>query len=229
MKKFNLALSLTISLFYIGSCHAQPIGKVRWQEDGRVFSAEGKKTVLDMQNVYDGVEYKGKTYVIGFKIDKDGVNTPYIAEVSADLLGIRYWPFNSIINDIFIYKNSVYINDTAGKVFAFNGGSWQPSDLAFPENAKVVYGDGLSRLVICYNTQPAKAADHNTSGCYSVSPHWKYDFSWFTVEPKVCNNALFTVENKVKGGVFRSLSLATGEVLSVKSLNTLPNNICDIK
>jgi hypothetical protein len=66
-------------------------------------------------------------------------------------------------------------------------------------------------------------------GCYSISPNWRYDFTWFDLAPKVCGGKLYTYENKVGGGVFKVLSLESGQVLYSKLLSTPPGNICDVE
>ncbi|WP_156830491.1 hypothetical protein [Methylobacter marinus] len=96
MKKCKLLFGLflfTISIFSV--CHANPPISKKWYEDGRIVSSSGKKLQLDLQNTYDGWEYQNKTYIVGFKINSDGINTPQIVEVSEDLKEMQYWTFDS--------------------------------------------------------------------------------------------------------------------------------------
>jgi hypothetical protein len=229
MKNCKLLFGLfffTISIFSV--CFANPPISKKWYEDGRIVSSTGKKVQLDLQNVYDGLEYRNKTYIVGFKINSDGINTPQIAEVSEDLKEIQYWTFDSIINDVFVYKRSIYANNIAGKVFELTGDSWKEANLSFPENSQVVFSDGMEQLVVCHSASLPMTASHK-GGCYSISPNWRYDFTWFDLAPKVCGNKLYIYENKVSGGVFRVLSLESGQVLYSKLLSTPPGNICDVE
>lgn len=229
MKNYKLLFGLfffTISIFSI--CLANPSISKKWYEDGRIISSTGKKAQLDLQNVYDGLEYQNKTYIVGFKINGDGINTPQIVEVSEDLKEIQYWTFDSIINDVFVYKRSIYANNIAGRVFELAGGSWKEANLSFPENSQVVFSDGMEQLVVCHSASLPMTASHK-GGCYSISPNWRYDFTWFDLAPKVCGGKLNIYENKVSGGVFRVLSLESGQILYSKLLSTPPENICDVE
>lgn len=90
---------------------------IKWLTDGQVIKAGGQRQQLAMQNIYKGFFYNDKTYVMGFRIDRAGINAPIMAEVSADFIAIKYWLFATTPQGFFIYQDALYINDTEGNLF----------------------------------------------------------------------------------------------------------------
>lgn len=121
MKKYNRTLSTVFLL--LTACNTNANGQLTWKEDGSVIGSTGKKSNLDIQGIYDGLEHKGISYLAGFKIDKDGNNFPYIAQVSNDLSSTQYWAFEHIPNDIFIYKETVHVIAMDGEVYGLKDGN----------------------------------------------------------------------------------------------------------
>ena len=220
-------LTTTLLIVSFFSHSADQLLSTRWHEDGRVVSSNGRVLQLNLQSVYDGLEHENRTYVIGFLIDKDSINIPQVAEVSSDFSTVRYWTFENILSYAFIHRNSVHINDVDGTVFKLSGDAWLETNLSFPENSRVIFSDGLERLVACHPSSPLMTGKHR-GGCFSVAPDWRYDFTWFVVTPKVCDGKLFIYENKMNGGVVRVLSLETGEALHSMALTKAPNDLCGV-
>ena len=212
----------------IASCHATTPHSIKWHEHGRITSSNGEELQLQLQSIYAGLEYEGSTYLTGFKIDAEGINTPYISAIPKDLKQIQYWPFESILNDFFIHNNALHINDVNGNVFQLSNNSWDKIDLTLPHNAHVIYSDSKNRLIVCHAAPLQMAATHE-SGCYSINPDWSYNFTWFTTTPKICNGSLYIYENHREGGIFKILSLETGEVVYSKAVTEPPENLCDMK
>ena len=219
------AAAIILSAF--NTCFADQTPSVIWHEDGRVVSGSGQAIQLNLHNLYDGLAFDNKLYVIGFFINSDGINILRIAEVSEELGTVDYWTFEHIISDIFAYHNSIHINDTDGQVFKLSGAAWQKSDLIFPANSQVVFSDNDDKLVVCHPSS-LPMTGHHRGGCFSINPNWHFDFTWFVVTPKVCDGRLFIYENKMNGGVVRVLSLETGEVLHSKPLTIAPDDLCGV-
>ncbi len=120
MKKYNWIISTALVL--LTACNTNAHGQLTWKEDGSVIGSTGKKSNLNIQGIYDSLEYQGISYLAGFKIDKDGNNFPYIAQVPNDLSSTQYWAFEYIPNDIFIYKEAVHVIAMDGEVYGLKDG-----------------------------------------------------------------------------------------------------------
>lgn len=230
MKEFSVFA--LFSCILISACQAGGIQPLKWFNDGRIQNAQGSEIQLNIQNAYDGIDYNENTYIAGFKIGKDGTNTPTIAKVANDLKNIQYWSFETIINDIFIYQNKLHIVDTGGVVTALANDTWQKSSLNFPKRSEVVYSNKKDHLIICHAASRQKAGSHSGSGCYAISPtqkqNWKMNFTWFDQTPRVCNGTLHTFEAMRKGGVFRAVDLNTGKVDIEQQFSEPPKDLCNI-
>jgi len=146
MKKHNWLIVVTLLL--MAACKTNAGGAFTWKEDGAVTGSSGKELQLDVQGIYDSLDYAGFNYLAGFKVDKEGNNYPYIAQVSDDLLSITYWPFEQIPNDIFIYKTSVHMATMNGQVYVLKNGAWNLSKKQFPRESHVVYSDNQDNLIL---------------------------------------------------------------------------------
>ena len=225
MKKYNWIAAATLLLFT--ACQTNATGSFKWAEGGVVTGVDGKKMQLDIQGVYDNLSYAGANYLAGFKIDKEGNNYPHIVQVRDDLSAVKYWPFEHIPNDIFIYQEKIHAITTDGQVYTLQDERWNPSDKKFPRESQVVYSDYKNDLVVCYPAAMEKTGDH-ISGCISTSNNWKLDFIWFTTVPKVCNGKLYIVEENVETKVVRQIDLTTGRIVKPTPVNNLPKNICTL-
>lgn len=226
MKTCNFLIATLIFCIFSACLASQPLS-TKWREDGRVVSSDGRVIQLNLQSVYGGLEYNNTTYVIGFTIDNGGINIPRLAAVSSNFGDVRYWTFDNIISDVFVYKGSLHVNDVDGKVFILSGDSWQETSLTFPENSQVVFSDGMKRLIVCHPASMLKTHDHR-GGCYSMAPDWRYDFIWFRLTPKVCDGRLHIYENKMRSGIFRVLSLESGKALYSMPLPAMPDDLCGV-
>lgn len=227
MKKFRALVGIFCLIAMTASCQSVAPAEPHWHEDGRIESSSDETIQLDLQNLYGELRYQHKTYLLGFRIDAEGINTPYVAEVSDDLKSIRYWPFTGILNDLFLLDGRVSVNDMSGRVYQLGEKSWETADLSFPNDAYVIYSDNKESLIVCHAAS-MQMASTRTSGCYSINPDWHHDFTWFDVRPQVCGNALYIYENAPSGGTFKVLSMDSGEILYSRPLSQAPKQICDI-
>ena len=224
MKNLYFLCNLIFFICIASNCRANDI---QWSEDGEITTSNGKKISLEIQGAYDGLTYLDKTYIAGFKIDKDGNNFPYIVVISHDLSTINYYKFDGIINDIFVHKNAIYANDNSGKVFSFDGKQWPENSMIFPADSFVAYSDNAAELVVCNGASLFKEGDHDGSGCYSLEKKWKYSFFWTTHQPKMCEGKLYLIDSTVEN--FKILSIESGKFLSSKTVKNIPQDLCKIK
>ena len=225
LKQYNWIFAAVLPL--LTACQTSSTDSLKWAEDGVVTSMDDKKLQLDILGVYDNLSYAGQNYFAGFKIDKEGNNYPHIVRVGDDLSSVKYWPFEHIPNDIFIYQEKVHAVTTDGQVHTLQDEKWNPSDKKFPRESQVVYSDYKNDLVVCYPAAMEKTGDH-ISGCTSTSNNWNLDFVWLTIVPKVCNGKLHIVEENSISKLFKQVDLATGKILKSETVKNLPHDICKL-
>lgn len=227
MKNFNRLTALIFSLCAVQSCHADEAPHFIWKGNGVVKNAEGKKVQLELQGVNGGLEFDGKIYVYGDKIDSKGINLPTVASVSDDLKNIQYWPFDYILSGLFIYKNELKAYQYSGEVFTLKNEQWEKSELVFPEDTRIIYTDNAEKLIACHPAPMQKEAPNRDGGCFSLNPKWHSHFVWFANTPKLCGNLLYVYENKTpKSGSLKALTLDTGQVVHEKPLANPPKDLC---
>lgn len=225
MKKYNWTLALL--LLTLAACQTNAKKMLIWKEDGTIEGVTGKKIQLEIQGIYDSLDYAGVSYLAGFKIDSEGNNFPHIVQIQNDLSSIQYWSFEHIPSDIFLYKNAVHITTTNGQVYSLENKKWNLIDVKFPREPQVVYSGQNSELVICHPASLEMTVNQE-SGCFSTANNWKLNFVWFSVVPKVCGNTLYIVEEgEVKK--IKQIELATGKVLKSTIINKLPADICTLR
>ncbi len=225
MKKYNWTLALL--LLTLAACQTNAKKMLIWKEDGTIEGVTGKKIQLEIQGIYDSLDYAGTSYLAGFKIDSEGNNFPHIVQIQNDLSSIQHWPFEHIPSDIFVYQNKVHIATTDGNIYSLKNKKWNLIDIKFPREPQVVYSDQNSDLVICHPASMEMTVSQK-SGCFSTANKWKLDFVWFSVVPKVCGNTLYIVEEgEVKK--IKQIELATGKVLKSTIINKLPADICTLR
>jgi hypothetical protein len=225
MKKYNIFGAVTLLILTACKTNAElfPV----WSEDGVVSNAEGKQIRLKVQGIYDALNYAGHTYLAGFKIDKDGTNYPYIAKISSDLSVVKYWSFETIPNDIFIYQQEIHSVSTDGKVSKLVKNDWRLTELTFPPDSQVIYSDNNTNLIVCYPASLAKAVVR-PSGCKSLNNHWQLDFVWRHNVPKMCNGILYAIEQKKNSNTFKKIDITTGKEISSSKLKKVPEDICSL-
>lgn len=212
----------------ITACMANQASDIKWKPNGEVVAPDGKTQSLEIQSAYDGVTHLDRTYILGFKINKEGINFPTLVVVSSNLAVVKYWAFENILSGVFIYKNKIHVNDMRGDVFILENEKWQKSDFVLPSRGKVIFSDKNNQIIVCTPASLLKEGSSD-SGCYSINGNWKYSFFWQHTVPKVCGNSLFVFEEFKKGGVLKELSLANGEVLRAKKYEKAPQDICNLQ
>lgn len=224
MKIYNWLL---VTLLFTTACQINASGAPTWKTDGVVTSSRGKSVQLDIQGIYDGLNYKGFSYMAGFKVDGEGNNYPHIAQVSDDLSSLTYWPFEQIPNDIFVYKALIHVATMNGQVYSLQNEKWNLTQQQFPRESHVVYSDQQDKLVICYPASMEKASPRN-GGCQSINSTWQLDFVWFSIVPKVCKGELYIVEENSESKILKRIDLTTGKILKATSLRNVPEDICTL-
>lgn len=225
MKKYNWIVAATLLL--LTACQTNANGSLTLGEDGTVTGADGKKLQLDIQGVYDSLNYGGLHYFAGFKIDGEGTNYPYIARVGGDVSAINYWSFEKIPNDIFVYQKNVHVVTTGGQVYSLEKGEWNLIKLNFPKDAQVVFSDNNSNLIICYPAALEKAVLQE-SGCKSLNNQWQQDFVWHTQVPKMCNGKLYAIAHEKGSNIFKKIDIKKGKEISSSQLKQIPEDLCSL-
>lgn len=223
MKKYKLILSSFI--VFLISCEIVGHNELNWYPNGEVKSSNGKTFQLDLQNIYKAFSAEGMTYLAGFKIDKDGNNDPYLVAIENDSLSVEYWPFRTITNDIFLYKDTLHVNSIEGNVMQYINGHWVNSNLSFPSQSVVSYSDSKNHLVVCYAADIQKTSKRK-SGCFSLSPDWNYEFFWFDVEPVFCGDYLNIYESVDDVFFVTSIDIYSGNTVSSKKHHARVVNLC---
>ncbi|PUA27923.1 MAG: hypothetical protein B0W54_15530 [Cellvibrio sp. 79] len=226
MKKYKWIFA--VALLVLTAYQASANNFILWKQDGSVTSANGKKIQLEIQGIYDSLEYNSINYLTGFKIDKEGNNSPYIVQIPNDLSSTQYWPFESIPNDIFIHRETVHVITMNGEVYELNDAKWNLTNKQFPRESQIVYSDHKDNLIVCHPASMEKTGDHN-SGCFSAANNWKLGFIWFNIVPKVCNGQLYLVEDSNNSKLFKQVNLVTGTVVKSSPVKNVPDDICNLK
>lgn len=211
----------------VASCHANQAGHLKWNVNGSVYNSNKEHINLELQNVYAGLNYSKNLYVIGFKIDNEGINHPTLVEISSDLNATKYWSFDQPLADIFVYRDKLHTNNMKGDSFSLEDNNWNKKDLSFPPNSTIVYSDKKSHLIVCHPSSLFKEQNVK-GGCYSINPDWQISFTWRTIKPKICDKKLHIFEKKGTGGFLKEVSLDDGKILRSQKLDSIPVDLCNV-
>jgi len=219
-----MALSVS-SLILFASCSASGTSPLTWKHDGSVFDINKNTVKLDMQNVYAGYEFNNELYVIGYKIDKEGINYPAAARISSNLKNAKSWLFESDLQDIFVVNNKIHISDAEGAVFLLDDLIWKLSKIKLKPDSKVIVSN--KDVIACYPSSPFKISN-KIGACYSVNQDWSITVNWRKVTPRACLKYLYVYEKNNAKGVAKKIRLTDGEILASKFLNSIPKDLCKV-
>ncbi|MEJ2608958.1 MAG: hypothetical protein P8179_02480 [Candidatus Thiodiazotropha sp.] len=224
----NLRLSILLiaSLQFPFDGYAGGEGGLSWNYGGTVYDSSGKTLQLDMQSAYDAIYINKALYLIGFYIDKNEINYSRIAKISTTLKDPVYWPFDHMLEDIFVFNDKLYTSDSEGSVFTLIDSQWRQAAFKFKPESIVVYAN--RDLVACYPSQQIKASP-SLGGCYSLSKGWHTQLDWRSMKPEVCEHILYVFEENGKGKVIKQLDLEHGKVLVNRSVTEVPHELCGHK
>jgi hypothetical protein len=226
MKKYNWIP--VIALAFLCACQTNANNYAAWKADGSVLTTGGKKIQLDIQGIYDSLDYAGDAYLAGFKIDEEGSNSPTIARVNNTTAAVTYWPFEGIPNDIFVHEEKAHAIITDGQVYMLQGEQWELTAKRYPRESQIIYSDHKKELVICHPASAEKTGDP-ASGCFSVHKGWQLNVVWVSVVPRVCNGNLYIVEERGMSKEWKNVSLVTGKVLESSPIKNVPEDLCRLK
>lgn len=229
MKRYAWLIATALQLITI--CQSNAGGTLTpiptWKENGEITQPNGEKIQLDIQSIYNGFNYAGSQYVIGFKMDEEQNNHPYIVRINNDSSSITYWPFNKIPNDIFLQKDTINTITTDGKVYALKNEQWILTEHRYPSDSHVIYSDNAEKTILCYPSSMEKNAMHN-GGCLLSTGAWQQDFLWFSVTPKVCKGELYVIEDRSNLSKWNRIDLTTGKILGTIGIDHIPEDICNL-
>jgi hypothetical protein len=185
MKLLNLILLYSLCLLSSVACQAS--GPVALSVEVIAPARAAKK--LNIDHVYRTIQVKEKQYYAGFSIDSDGINHPVLIEANAYGRQQNRWEFEDIISDIFIFNGHVSVLLDTGRNFSLLKDIWVQNPQGFPQNARIIFSDGLRHLIVCSPSSLFKDSTH-AAGCESFNPNWKVSFSWHDLAPKLCGDFL---------------------------------------
>lgn len=188
MKTLNLLLFYSLCL--LSSIACQAAAPVALSVEVASPARAAKK--LNIDNVYRMLQLAERQYYAGFSIDAKGINHPVLIEFDTARAQQRRWDFAEIISDIFIFNGHISVLLDSGQSFSLIKDAWvlNPQDLM--QNARVVFSDGLTHVIVCSPSSLFKAASP-AAGCVSINPHWTLSFPWQDIEPQVCGDFLYAV------------------------------------
>lgn len=179
-----------------------------------------------LQSVYEGLVLADRVFLVGFKIEANGVNVPQVVSFSLpNTEQHKYWKFETPVQGIFLRNEQVTLNDIDGGIFAFKGEEWMRLEEKWPPNSRVVWSDGKGDLIVCHRAG-IQREDPHVGACFSTSKHWQTPVVWLKMEPKVCGAFLHVFDESSSGGVLRVLSKDTGKELRHTKLRRTPSDLC---
>ena len=217
MKKY---IALFMLFFSIEACSQ---GELTWKPDGKVI-IDNKVIKLKMQNAYNAYKNNNGIYVIGFEIDKDGNNTPTLAWLSGADASPVYWDFESVLQEIFVLNGDVILLDIDGELYKLDKQEWVKLALKLKVNSRIINTD--NGILAC-NPAPLIKATTEYGSCYSVANKWEVKVNWRDTIPRLCGDYLVVVEDNSKGITLKKLSILNGDLVSTKTLQKAPDDICD--
>ncbi|MET0056358.1 MAG: hypothetical protein ABW108_16210, partial [Candidatus Thiodiazotropha sp. 6PLUC10] len=146
LKQISLFIALSLNLV---SCFADEKADFSWNSIGEVTNSKGQMIRLDTHFVASAKRYNNALFLIGSQVDKSGNEHSKLSKVSSYLQPPKYWSFEEILKELFIYKENLYLSDYAGSVFKLVNERWLPAMFSFPANSVVVYAS-KEDLIACY-------------------------------------------------------------------------------
>ena len=220
MKKFKLLIFILLSLYSLSGCAAPALA---WKPDGTV-SLGSNKINTHLDNTYASFNTNQGLFLAGFKIDKQGINTPYIAYVNTELK-LSTWVTNEPVNQFFQYQDKIHAVDMAGFVSIYSIDHWEQQTYALKPLSIVVYSKEM--LIACVPA-PLQKTDPNRGQCYSITNNWVADINWRTIKPVVCGEYLTAIEDASPARRALQLNLSTGNIIHTKTVTVSVADVCRI-
>lgn len=218
--------ALIVLWFWLSACTVVEKSKLQWRYNGSVFSSSAEvKTSLD--NAYYAFDSPQGLYLAGFKIDNNNINHPYLVFISKQLKEQTQWRQTQAVEQLFFYKEQLYLLDESGNTQIKIAKGWQEHPLTFTANSKLI--TSKKTLIACVPT-PLPSADYTRGHCYSISKNWRVDIAWRSHHPVLCNNILLAVSDYPNRGILHHININNGKI--IKSVNLQPitpgQNLCDL-
>ena len=140
MKNINIQCRLVFISLLLYTCVSIGAGDIVCRHNGKLSNASGRSIHMNMQNVSDGLAFGSGFFVIGYKLDKAGVNYTTVARVSLHMSNSVYWNFKNALQDIFVYKATLFLLDASGTVYSYNKSKWVLSSLKLKPNSNIIIG-----------------------------------------------------------------------------------------
>ncbi len=196
---------------------------LKWDYRGTISRGDANAISLEMENVYQGVSHDDALFVIGFKIDDAGINHPTVARVSDDLKKLHYWPFSNLLQQLFVFENSLYLLDGTGAVFQYENQNWKKDRLMLFPESRVIRAE--KDIIACYPSSLLKSGNR-IGACYSVKRKWKVPVNWRKIEPKICDDRLIIFETVNREMFIRTINITNGKIMVSRTLAKEPQDLC---
>lgn len=205
------------------SCHAATEVQFRWKPNGIITNSSGRSVKLNIQSIESGKVHDNNLYVTGFQIDKEGINHPVLARVTADLKDINYWNFDAILKDIFIYQSAVHVNDSTGNVYTIANASREKTTIILKPRSTVIASD--NDIIACVPSSVLESV-REIGECYSVTMGWSVAVNWVDVRPKLCTKHLVVFEDFNKKPLVRKITINDGKISETIPVKAPIKNLC---
>ena len=225
MSGIKLSFSLYLLIVILFS-HAADKNTLAWKPNGKISDASGHSVKLKLRGNYLGKMHDKALFVAGFEIDKERVNHPMLARISANIKDITYWNLDTIAKDFFIYKAVLYVSDANGGVYSLANANIAKANFTLKSNSTIIAAN--DDVVACYPSSMLKAVK-DIGACYSVQKNWSVTVNWLDVTPKVCNNTLVAYEKNYDNSLIKKIDLNNGKLIDSFPVKAAPKNLCDLK
>ncbi len=215
----KLLIVLLVCLLPFPACLGEGL---QWRHDGSV--SHGQRVIqTQLQSIYEALAVNDGIFLAGYKIDKVGVNYPYIAFVDQKLEEPRYWAQSADPKQFFEFDHRVHLLDVEGTLFFFEKEEWRQAAFSLKPDSIVVHSSNF--LVAC-RPAPLMMTDTELGCCYSPQKQWQVEVNWRSIKPAVCDGVLTVVEERGPKRIAHRIDLKSGKIVKSKQLTAPVEDAC---
>lgn len=206
---------------------------VRTLPNGKVRDDSGKTSQTRLGVISALKAYPEGVFLLGYQIDAGGNNIPTAVLLDERLEEQGYWTFEAPINEVFRFRNEIYLFDYRGEVYRFADHQWSivkewqfgPWSVTYPLDDDVI---------VCHPAPLTKLESGTRSGgCRSLAHGWATELYWTEPKPKICGEELRVLVWLNEERVLQTLDLRDGRVvrsvvLPRKQAQARPLDLCRI-
>ncbi len=170
-------------------------------------------------------EYHNYLYLLGYTIDKDGINHPIATGVGKKLKNPVYQEFFDNLQGLFIHNGNIYLLSSSGSVYRFDELEWRRSNIQLQPDSAVVYSG--SDIIACRPSDRLMASSVIGS-CYSKKYYWNIPVKWIQVAPAMCDGYLLASEKRGNDIIVKKIEINSGRILAEKKEEKETHDLCSI-